>query len=289
MKDDEISLDNFIVAFVDVLGTKDAFLKYPAITSRMSEEDVNEMKRLVGRPLFNLFDFHDAVKTMLTTNYYHPDAHRLPPEVLKEYLYNIQNDIRSQNFSDGFVLYMPIDSNHHNPLAAFWSLIYFTGGIMLYSLAKGSPVRGGIEIGWGTLRDNQLFGGAIASAYTLESGIAKYPRIVLGKHLLEYLNSYRNTSYGDRRDEMTKGLLAMIDQLHKPDIDGVEIVHWLANRYKDLFRDEPNGVSVVFSDVKKFVDREYERFMDTGNAKLGQRYFLLSTYIDEYEESWLKT
>jgi hypothetical protein len=46
------------------------------------------------------------------------------------------------------------------------------------------PVRGGIEIGLGAeLDDREIFGSGISEAYRLESKIADWPRILIGKQL----------------------------------------------------------------------------------------------------------
>ena len=53
------------------------------------------------------------------------------------------------------------------------------------------PVRIGVAIGVSAeLRDNELYGKAVADAYEAEAYLAKYPRAVLSNEVVHYLNTY---------------------------------------------------------------------------------------------------
>jgi hypothetical protein len=55
-------------------------------------------------------------------------------------------------------------------------------------MSQGWPIRGGIELGLAMDIDNDdIYGPALARAYTLESKVAQYPRIVIGEELILYL------------------------------------------------------------------------------------------------------
>ena len=59
----------------------------------------------------------------------------------------------------------------------------------LFSLAAHHPLRAGLDVGVGTrLSTGEVYGSALERAYFLESNLAKYPRILVGDGLLEYLD-----------------------------------------------------------------------------------------------------
>lgn len=60
-------------------------------------------------------------------------------------------------------------------------------------MASKKAFRAGVEVGLGTELDNgEIYGPVLYKAYELESKVAEYPRIVVGKELINYLTTLVN-------------------------------------------------------------------------------------------------
>lgn len=95
-------------------------------------------------------------------------------------------------FSDTVVIFLPLfrDEQHGFAKAAesLWAALMSVANLMLISLAAGTPLRAGIDVGNGLdVSDNEVYGPVLVRAYRLESKIAEYPRAVIGDGLLRYL------------------------------------------------------------------------------------------------------
>ncbi|MGD0870142.1 MAG: hypothetical protein ABSB88_11365 [Bryobacteraceae bacterium] len=68
-------------------------------------------------------------------------------------------------------------------------------------ILQGIVVRGGVTVGEIVKSQRQLFGPAVVRAYELESKIAIYPRIVVGKEVLDELKEQTGARAGGRPGE----------------------------------------------------------------------------------------
>lgn len=98
--------------------------------------------------------------------------------------------------------------------------------LLLMSLAKGSPIRGGIAIGSGIeLDEGELFGPVVGRAHEAESQLAQYPRIVVHPSVAEYVAKHASIDnpktnegkYLKRMGEICTGMIAH-------DVDGIPII-----------------------------------------------------------------
>ena len=137
--------------------------------------------------------------------------------------------------------------------------------------------RGGLDVGIATLVEaNEIYGPALTKAYRLESEVAEYPRFVVGRELLEFLESVENqdpkTELGVVARRVAAGCRRMIVQ----DTDGRHMLEFLGTEVRAAM-----GASFPPDVVTKghdFVDGEYERFQKAGDEKLASRYFRLLQY-----------
>jgi len=197
------------------------------------------MNETVGKSLSNLFDFHDEVVRWIDSRKRDilPQACILPENLYRQYRYHTKPIINFQRFSDGFVLFMHIDSEHHNPLMAFYKLMTMTAIIYLLSLAKRTPVRCGIEIGTGTVVENEIYGPVVALAYRLESEVASLPRIVVGNGIKSYLEAYNN-QYENSNDPIFKISMESCETMLTTDYDGQLIINALGKHMADTLNSE---------------------------------------------------
>lgn len=126
-------------------------------------------------------------------------------------------------------------------------------------ILHGIVVRGGVTVGGIVKSQRQLFGPAVVRAYELESQIAVYPRIVVGKEALDELKEQADPETNGRRGEDVRSLL------HEGD-DGQFYVDYLW-----AVRDE------LGDDYSEFLDRHFSVISD-GLKKYEQNVAIRSKY-----------
>ena len=113
----------------------------------------------------------------------------------------------------------------------------------------GIMIRGGATIGKISKDKDKPWGPAFIEAYQTETSLAKVPRIVFSKKLVEHMR--------------TKGWFPDVEELCSRDEDGVYSLHpikWAAEKGID-------NTQVLTPDlalkIKSFLDTEYERITDS--------------------------
>jgi hypothetical protein len=119
------------------------------------------------------------------------------------------------NFSDLSIIWLPLRRTTKAPPVGrlFSQIIHMVHAQTILLADEGILIRGGITVGKLVKSWGQLFGPAIVRAYELESKIAKYPRIVVGKEVFEELAINPGLWVHDRKtdQEAVRGLLRKDD------------------------------------------------------------------------------
>lgn len=173
----------FVVAFVDLLGTekKNAEIKaqrqFPA---EMLEREVAKVKKF-QQDFYAIFEGAARTEKRLKP---------LRPENLKAALEKLKgNDVKSYAFSDSLIFFASLNTRQNRlvPLSSCFKILTALACAQLWSLARGAPFRGGVEIGRAALfNGNQILGPALSDAVKLEKQ-AQFPRILIGNEFCNYL------------------------------------------------------------------------------------------------------
>lgn len=173
----------FVVAFVDLLGTeaKNAEIKaQPEFPVEMLDREVDKVKAF-QRDFYVFFKGAAPAEKMLNP---------LRPTSLTPALERLQgNDVKSYAFSDSLFFYASLNTQQDRlvPLDSCFSILSALVCAQLWSLARGYPFRGGVEIGRAALfNGNQILGPALSDAVKLEKQ-AQFPRILVGNEFHKYL------------------------------------------------------------------------------------------------------
>jgi hypothetical protein len=162
-------------------------------------------------------------------------------------------------------------------LAAFAS-------IAVIQLARGKPLRGGVDVGTGIETADQLFGASVVKAYELESEVAQYPRIVVGSTLREYLDAL-SLQPADNPDPLARYEIVQAKRalrLLTLDEDGQWILDSLGDGFReDLGANLPVG---VVHDAHQFVRESVRKWQR--HEKLGPRYKWLARYFSKRATRW---
>jgi hypothetical protein len=288
MEKNNINYYYYLVAFIDVLGQKEAF---QALENQPLED--NHPKLIEAHKQTALFvetlrtgfkDFFDAY-----TAEKEPSV-KVAPEKMDQFKAMLKTNLKHQRFSDCIQAYVSLhtDKYHSNAINGVFGALLACGGMLLLSLAMKKAFRAGIEVGLGTELDNgEIYGPVLYKAYELESKVAEYPRIVVGPELVNYLTTLANAheQLPDQTKEdielcklMATNCLKMIVR----DLDGVPILDYLGAEFLHSINENSERAKEfqgVFNLALKFVESEYSKRKQSGDKKLALRYYLLLNYF----------
>ena len=180
----------YVVAFVDLLGTEatNAEIKaQPEFPAEMLKREVDKVKKF-QRDFYAVFD--GATQT-------EKELKLLRPENMKAALEKLQgNDVKSYAFSDSLIFYASLNTQQGRlvPVSSCFSLLTALVYAQLWSLARGVPFRGGVEVGRAAqFNSNQILGPALSDAVKLEKQ-AQFPRILMGGRVSQISSAKQPTS-----------------------------------------------------------------------------------------------
>lgn len=109
-------------------------------------------------------------------------------ELLNCYYKNLKYKV----FSDNFIISLPLKNNLILDLENLSELSFIVGIIEnLFIETFQIFIRGCVHIGDLLINDNYVFGSGLVDAYNYENQKAKYPRIIISKEILDYID-YEN-------------------------------------------------------------------------------------------------
>jgi hypothetical protein len=275
----------FVVAFVDLLGTKakNAEIKaQPEFPASMLEQEVAKVKAF-QRDFYNFFDGVAHAEKKLTP---------LRPESMKDALEKLQgNAVNSYAFSDSLVFYAPLNTQQDRlvPTSSCFKLLTSLVCAQLWALARGCPFRGGVEIGRAALfNGNQILGPALSDAVQLEEQ-AQFPRILVGNEFCNYLQLNSQLPFDPPENganrafaEICIGHICESDepcQLHEPETNERHTQIFSLDVHSD-FVAELIGEQhqALLNKARNFAEREIQRFSGH-DEKLACRYRHLLNYL----------
>lgn len=277
--EDILNISYYVVAFVDLLGQKEALKGVDRLPKNEDEKAafVAALKKSAGI----VTDLNQSLKSFLE-GASRTSMNQDVPKPLRDMVEQMTKwKLKHQRFSDGLVLYASLNNEEHAcPVVGVGTLLLLCSSLMLLSLAKGHPVRGGIDIGVGMeLYADELYGPALAKAYELENRVAQYPRIVLGDTLIEYLVLGSKKSTSDPLvDSFWKQVSETCLTYVAEDTDGCWILDYLGPGVQESLR---NGMTEdILSKVCDFVGEQGTKHRAEKNSKLVMRYLMLSAYLE---------
>lgn len=178
------------------------------------------------------------------------------------------------NFSDLSIISIPLRrTTKAAPRGRLFSqLIHLVHAQAILLADEGILVRGGVTAGKLVKSWGQLFGPAIVRAYELESEIATYPRIVVGKEVLEELAANSGLWLHDQKTDQKA-----VRSLLRLDDDGEFFIDYLRIIRSEL--DDPDA------DYKTFLDR-HDRIIQEGLARYSDKSKIHRRIHEKYE--WME-
>lgn len=199
----------------------------------------------------------------------------------------------SQHISDTMVVYVPIlNADGIYNLCALSGMVFAAGVTVLMGLARGTPIRGSIEVGrTGDFPNIGLYGPALLEAHNIEKHKAQYPRIVIGREMLAFLDTWPRTvgQPTTQQDTLKYELNARMTQwcktmLHQ-DVDGLTMIDFMGSAIHEAASDVGIYRDLACK-VHLFARREWARFREERNTKLAFRYKALVGYVESRLPLW---
>jgi len=282
-----------LVAFIDVLGQKEAFQGIDVIPAHDDESTKKKLVKAHEETAYFIEIFREAFEDIFNTYVEDYESKVLVPAFKKAKFDEIRRCIlKHQRFSDCIEAFVPLQTEkyHANAVNGVYGILAACGGMLLISLAEKKAFRAGLDVGIATeLKNGEVYGPALFKAYKLESEVAQYPRIVLGNELINYLEnlSRKNPQFPDQNEEDIEVCKIMADSCLKmivKDLDGYLILDYLGEEFRNRFLNFPfRGEMTAFDDIYStafdYVGKEYMKRKDTGDSKLALRYYLLFNYF----------
>ena len=163
------------------------------------------------------------------------------------------------------------------------------GSVMPGQFLRDQPVRIGIDLHQGVeLHNNEIYGPVVAAAHEMESRVAQYPRVVVGKAVFDYLKWASKKPQYDPVSRYKALLCQECKSLLIDDFDGQWIVDYLGDYFRAIVFSQvsllPAGSSIL--DAYNCIKRQIIKCSESKNTKLALRYLALLDYFEERLPDW---
>ncbi len=285
--DVQVYVGSFVAGFFDLLGQQDRLREIHLDLCEESEEQLQRLRESIKNSYGVVVGFRNVFQ-LFFDGFSESDGDLTPltEEQRAEYRAYTAHEIQMQPMSDSVLVYTPAcGPGGKVSLKGIFGLLAAAAGSMLTCLAAGHPLRGGIDLGTSMIVDNkEFYGPALARAYALESKIAQYPRIVVGKELIEFLEVFARSGSLEIEHQMAKQVATACLELCADDVDGEVFIDFLGPGAKKHLGQDIDS-SVVAAAIKH-VFRSQEKAKAAHNQILGFRYALLSDYCQDRAAIW---
>lgn len=277
----EILTSNYVVAYIDLLGQSKKLDEYRLVPIIRDERFKNWQKETYG----TVMGLRQIISNMIST--YNSD------KLISKQLFKT-NGIQIKPFSDSIIVYTSLyeENNSYLPIIDVCSIIFSIGATLLTALSNGINFRAGIDIGiCSDDKADGIYGSAISNAYNLESKIANFQRIIIGKELAEYITE--NANYSDHSYKTIANSNGLFRNTEAKDIlkillpisNGNFMVNILSDEYKQIFykigerKIAENALKIINSIIESYDEIKYD-------INVISKYLLLRQYFLKYITIW---
>lgn len=285
---DQWAVYNYCISFIDLLGQRDALRRQGLLPVFKTGEDrqrfIGTLKKSIG-PIIKLQENTDEMLHKIQENPLEsPYRASLSPEQKTVWDEMRRTRVTTQRWSDGLVSFVCLGDNSIKcPLNGIFNIFFSAGSLCFMGLAARCPLRGAIDVAWGTeIHPGELHGAVVASAYELESMYAQYPRIVVGGRTIGLFEAHRSNAEHDVYSQNNKALAELCLGMLAQDADGFWILHYLGKGFRDA---SDRQLDNIYPIAREFVEEQLRIHQKTGNSKLAFRYGHLLSYFDAHQPS----
>ncbi len=282
----DLIFQEYLVIFFDLLGQREALRKITGIPVSGTEKDqfLELVRKSVGRVLMLRRAFKSYFDGMTS---HVPNTDLVAPEHRQEFIESQKANCHYYGLSDAIVIAVPLMNENENctPINGIFSALTATCGIALLALSLKVPARAGIDVGVGVqIDDREVYGPALERAVRIEAELAEYPRLVVGRELLAYLNCVENQKPQTRLGEIAAHMAKQCRKLMIQDTDGRIILDYLGNNIREVFENKLEKEIVL--NAWNYINEQHKKHIEEDNDKLSSRYFRMIRYFRSRLDSW---
>jgi hypothetical protein len=274
--DGRVSAKHYAVACLDILGQRAEFGKLSGFLKNGTtvEDAMPVLQRTYGRLHKLRTDFEEqfGLWNKLLAGREGADAMGAP---------YAPNPVATYSFADTVVAFMRFGPEPANCFGVT-GIVLSSAMMLIWMLANGIPIRGAVDVHWASpIGEKEVYGPALIEAHRLESDVAGYPRVVLGKGLLEYLK------WATGQDKVPKAVACVTNCLKFvfTDHDGQPAIDHLGPMMKNFAEESSDWVGLARR-AAAFVKSQQARFATSGDAKLAARYTVALRYCNSRSVLW---
>ncbi|WP_006459083.1 hypothetical protein [Thiomicrospira aerophila] len=258
MKKESEKVGHYVCALVDILGQKVELNKLDDIESIRNQHD--EVLKICRNAYGKVKILRKAISESDT--------------YLNSFAKRCEKSPRIKNtfFSDLIVMHLSLSKGGEAfDICRLVGMLLSLAEVFLVMLAKGIPLRGGVDVGIAIeSQDGQLYGRALSKTYELESNVAQSIRIVIGQELVDLLDIAACDSQNEFYDDAKFCRLFI-----KKDTDSVYILDYLAKPLHQL-----TDFVVRATKAIAFLEGENNRFRKCGDYKTASKYEKALKYFE---------
>lgn len=280
---DELSVHNYCISFIDLLGQREALQGQGLLPIFKSDDEHKQFIATLKNSIGAILRLQSRADEMLREGERErpesPFRASLSPEHQAVWDEMLRARVTTQRWSDGLVSFVCLgDQDIKCPLNGVFNIFATAGSLCFMGLASQNPIRGAIDVAWGVeLQPNELYGAAVARAYEIESIYAQYPRIVVGPRAIGFLEAHKNNKENDVYSANNKGLAELCLSMLAQDVDGFWILHYLGEEFRKAVTYRHHDE--FYSRAWKYVEEQLQIHQKSGNSKLAFRYSHLLDYF----------
>lgn len=282
-----VEFQEYMVLMLDLLGQGQRLRQLTGIPQ--TEQEKMEFVSVVRETFGYVETLRDCFKTYFEGCSQESDFAKSLPEDARAKIRSLaESRVLVHAFSDSLIVSVPLKSIDENstPTNSVRAAMVAAAGISLFHLSVGRPLRGGLDVGVGTqMQSGEVYGAGLERAHHLESKLAEYPRILVGRTLIDYLRWIESldvkTNFG--RNAKANADLCRRMLLVDPS-DGRVMLDFLG----DSFREAVDGrvERKVLDDAYTFVRDQQLTCARNGNDLMAARYFRLRSYFERRLPAW---
>lgn len=278
---ERFDLQNYCMAFVDLLGQRDALKGEGLLPVFADSKDEERFRERVKGSIGQIVRLQEHAAEYLKDRPELSMRNQLDEEDLESYDEARRLNVQQLRWSDGLVLYTTMRGR--TPMNAIFNIFGTAGGLCLLGLGMGDPIRGGIDVSWGAeLHDGEIYGAVVANSYELET-LAQYPRIIVGNRVIQYLNvAIDRCDESDKAQLINRALAKICLQMIGTDVDGHYILNYLGGGFTEAITKDNS--KDMYEAAYKYAHAQYEKYQAERNSKLAVRYNWLLAYMEAHRE-----
>lgn len=280
---DQLSAHNYCISFIDLLGQREALRGEGLLPIFKSAEDhkqfIATLKNSIGAILKLQTRAEDMLREGEKERSESPFRMSLSPEHQATWDEMLRGRVTTQRWSDGLVSFVCLgDTDIKCPLNGVFNIFASAGSLCFMGLASRNPIRGAIDVAWGVeLQPGELYGAAVARAYEMENIHAQYPRIVVGRRAIEFLETHKNNRETDVYAANNRGLAELCLSMLAQDVDGLWLLHYLGDEFRRAVTYRHHDE--LYSRAWTYIEEQLQLHQKSGDSKLAFRYSHLLHYF----------